>query len=135
MTLSNLGRAMARLVATAWETGVDLLTLVNSLAKLVTAVPAGVLSNLMQLHAGLKLVRPAASDLVAVTAGQALARVAAFFQPMRVAASRRTTSKQRWPRSPKAWTRRWRGLSGRRQPVGSSVLRLRVLRALADGGG
>lgn len=84
-TLANLGRAMAHLVAAASETGVGLLQLVNAFSKLVNSIPTGVLSNLMQLYAGLKLVRLAAGGLVAVTSAGALARVGAFFQLMRVA--------------------------------------------------
>ena len=84
-TLANLGRALTHLVAAASETGVGLLTVVNSFAKLVNAIPTGVLSNLLQLYAAMKLVSIAASGLVAVTTAGALARVGAFFQLMRVA--------------------------------------------------
>ncbi|MEU2584507.1 phage tail protein [Streptomyces avermitilis] len=84
-TLMNMARALSHLVAAASETGVGLLTVVNAFSKLVNAIPTGVLSNMLQLYTGMKLVKLAASGLVAVTTSGALARVGAFFTLMRTA--------------------------------------------------
>ncbi|MFF8901662.1 phage tail protein [Streptomyces lydicus] len=64
-TLMNLGRALVHLVAAASDTGVGMLSIVNALAKIVTAVPSGALSGLLQLAVALKAVKLAAAGLAA----------------------------------------------------------------------
>lgn len=83
--MGNLARALTHLVVAASDVGVSMLTVVNALAKMVNAIPTGVLTAMVQLAAGLKLVQLGAAGLVAVTSSTALARVGAFFTLMRTA--------------------------------------------------
>lgn len=62
-TLGNLARALTHLVAAASETGVGLLTVVNSFSKLVNAIPTEALSNLIQFVVVFKAVKMAAAGL------------------------------------------------------------------------
>ncbi len=84
-TLGNLARALTHLVVAASDTGVGLLSLVNALAQLVNAVPTNVLSALLGLYTGIRLVSMAAAGLAAVTGGAAVARLGAYFAIMRAA--------------------------------------------------
>lgn len=62
-TLSNLAKALIHLVSAASETGVSLLTVVNSFAKLVNAIPTGALATLLQFAVVFKVVKLAALGL------------------------------------------------------------------------
>ncbi|RLV66357.1 phage minor tail protein [Streptomyces sp. CBMAI 2042] len=84
-TLGNLARALTHLVVAASDTGVGLLSLVNALAQLVNAVPTNVLSTLLGLYTGIRLVSLAAAGLAAVTGSAAVARLGAYFAIMRAA--------------------------------------------------
>ncbi|WP_051797718.1 hypothetical protein [Streptomyces sp. NRRL S-337] len=64
-TLLNLSKALIHLVAAASDTGVGMLSIVNALAKIVTAVPSGALAGLLQLALALKAVKLAAAGLAA----------------------------------------------------------------------
>lgn len=62
-TLSNLGRALAHLVAAASETGVGLLSVINAFASLVNAIPTEALGALLQFVIVFKAVKLAAAGL------------------------------------------------------------------------
>jgi len=84
-TLANLGRALTHLVAAASDTGVSLLTVVNSFAKLVNAIPTGTLSNLLQFVVVFKAVKMAALGLGG--AGGAITGFMASLTAMRAAST------------------------------------------------
>jgi DNA-binding transcriptional MerR regulator len=65
-TLLNLSKALVHLVSAASETGVSMLTLVNSFAKLVNAIPTSVLSTLLQFVVVFKAVKLAAAGMAAM---------------------------------------------------------------------
>ncbi|MDX3229421.1 hypothetical protein [Streptomyces sp. ME19-01-6] len=82
-TLGNIARAALHLVDSGGELGVTLLTVANGLAKLVNAVPSGVISTFLQLYAAFKLARMGAAALTAVTTSAAAANLAAFVRAAR----------------------------------------------------
>ncbi|WP_399559465.1 hypothetical protein [Streptomyces chartreusis] len=79
-TLGNIGDAVGNLFEGAAEAGPTMLTLVNAVAKLVSAVPPEVVGTLIQLAAALKLVQLAGLGAAAISAGVAAlgARIAAL---------------------------------------------------------
>ncbi|MFJ9799819.1 hypothetical protein [Streptomyces sp. NPDC101145] len=82
-TLSEIADAAMHLLIAASETGVGVLTVVNALASLVTAIPTDVLSTMLQLYTVMKLLSLAAAAL-GVAMGPAVAgRIAAYFAVMR----------------------------------------------------
>ncbi|MEU1518308.1 hypothetical protein ABZ490_40225 [Streptomyces sp. NPDC005811] len=81
-TLGNLTKALAHLVAAASDTGLSVLTLVNAFAKLVNAIPTGVLSNLLQLYAGFKLLQVGMAGVSGLASAAAVGRLRAYFQVM-----------------------------------------------------
>ncbi|MET7437937.1 phage tail protein [Streptomyces sp. NPDC005496] len=84
-TLMNLAQAMVHLVAAASETGVTMLTLVNSFAKLVNAIPTEALSTLLQFVVVFKAVKMAAAGLGATSGG--IAAFGASLTAMRAAST------------------------------------------------
>jgi hypothetical protein len=64
-TLSELGSALAKLLAAAADVGVGMLTIVGAFAKLVNAIPTEALSALLQLAVVMKAVSLAAAGLAA----------------------------------------------------------------------
>jgi hypothetical protein len=83
-TLGNVSTALVHLIAAASDTGVSMLGIINSLAKLVNAVPSGALSNLLQFAIALKAVRLAAAGMAALGG---LSSVATAIGAMRTAAA------------------------------------------------
>ncbi|MET8766315.1 phage tail protein [Streptomyces sp. NPDC004658] len=81
-TLGNLSRALVHLVTAASDTGLSVLTLVNALAKLVNAIPTGVLSNVIQLYAGFKLLQVGMAGVSGLASSAAVGRLRAYFQVM-----------------------------------------------------
>lgn len=65
-TLGNLARALAHVVAAASDTGLSMLGFVNAVAKLVNAIPSGVLSTFLQFAVALKAVKLAAAGMAAL---------------------------------------------------------------------
>lgn len=82
-TLGNIAKAALHLVESGGELGVTMLTVANGLAKLVNAVPSGVISTFLQLYAAFKLVRMGAAALTAVTTASAAGSLAAFVRAAR----------------------------------------------------
>ncbi|MEU1787118.1 phage tail protein [Streptomyces sparsogenes] len=82
-TLGNIARAALHLVDSGGELGVTLLTVANGLAKLVNAVPSGVISTFLQLYAAFKLARMGAAALTAVTSASAATSLANFVRAAR----------------------------------------------------
>lgn len=82
-TLSNLAKALVHLVAAASETGVGMLSLVNAFAKLVNAIPTGLLSTMLQMYAGFKLLRLGIAGVTAAASAGAVARLSAFSRAAR----------------------------------------------------
>lgn len=78
--LTNVAEAVSNLLQGAAEAGPGLLTLVNAMAKLVAAVPPGLIANLMQVYAAFKLIKLAGAGAAAVAGGFATlsTRVAAL---------------------------------------------------------
>jgi hypothetical protein len=68
-TLSNLSTAVVHLLDAASQAGPGLLTLVNAFAKLVAAVPASLLANLMQVYTAFKLIKLAGAGVGAAAGG------------------------------------------------------------------
>ncbi|OYP14081.1 phage tail protein [Streptomyces sp. FBKL.4005] len=81
-TLGNLSKALVHLVAAASDTGLSVLTLVNALAKLVNAIPTGLLSNVLQLYAGFKLLQVGMAGVSGLASAAAVGRLRAYFQVM-----------------------------------------------------
>ncbi|WP_405531493.1 hypothetical protein OG592_26965 [Streptomyces avidinii] len=71
-TLANLGRALAKLVVAAADTGGGILTIANAFARLVNAIPTELLSVLLQMAFAMK-----ALQLVSVGLGPAFMAAAA----------------------------------------------------------
>jgi hypothetical protein len=67
-TMKNLVEALAHLGRAASDAGPGMLTIVNALAKLVNAVPAPVLTRLLQLYTALRLLKGTAAG-VQIVAG------------------------------------------------------------------
>lgn len=65
-TLSELGKALLKLLAAASDVGVSMLTVVNAFAKLVNAIPTDMLSTLLQLAIAFKAVQLAGLGFAAV---------------------------------------------------------------------
>ncbi|MEU7240329.1 phage tail protein [Streptomyces sparsogenes] len=82
-TLGNIARAALHLVDSGGDLGVTLLTVANGLAKLVNAVPSGVISTFLQLYAAFKLARMGAAALTAVTSASAASGLANFVRAAR----------------------------------------------------
>lgn len=66
-TLLHLSEALVHVVVAASDTGLSMLTFVNAIAKLVDAIPTGVLSTFLQFAVALKAVRIAAAGLSALS--------------------------------------------------------------------
>lgn len=84
-TLGNLATAVTHLLVAMSDVGVSVLTVVNAFAQLVNAIPTSLLSTMIQLYAGFKLITLGAAALSAVTGGAAIARLGAYFAIMRAA--------------------------------------------------
>ncbi|MGW1814149.1 hypothetical protein ACWCQM_11385 [Streptomyces sp. NPDC002125] len=84
-TLGNLATSVTHLLVAMSDVGVSVLTVVNAFAQLVNAIPTSLLSTMIQLYAGLKLITLGAAALSAVTGGAAVARLGAYFAIMRAA--------------------------------------------------
>lgn len=84
-TLKQVAAAMLNLLVAAGDMGIGVLQVVQAFARLVSAIPSGVLSTLMQLYAAFKLVSLGAAALNAVTGSAAIARLGAYFAVMRAA--------------------------------------------------
>lgn len=67
--LSNLVQALGNIAQGAAEAGPGMLTLVNSFAKLVAAVPPELIGNLMQIYAAFKLIKLAGAGIGAAAGG------------------------------------------------------------------
>lgn len=68
-TLKNLAEAVLNILRAASQAGPGMLTLVNTFAKLVAALPPSVIAALMQVAAAIKLIKLAGAGLGAVTGG------------------------------------------------------------------
>ncbi len=66
-TLRNLATALTHLLLSASDVGVGMLDVVNTLSKLVAAVPSGTLTTLFQLAVALKAISLAGKGMAAVT--------------------------------------------------------------------
>lgn len=75
-TLKNLGEALVHLISSASDVGVSMLTVVNVLSKLVSAVPPAALTDILQLAIALKTVKLAAAGMAAVSGGMTAAATA-----------------------------------------------------------
>ncbi|MGP4008164.1 hypothetical protein [Streptomyces sp. 4N124] len=84
-SLGNLAKALMHLVVAASDMGVSVLTAVNALAKLVNAIPTSVLSTVLQLYAGMKLLSVSMGLMSAAASAGAISRLAAYFAVMRAA--------------------------------------------------
>lgn len=84
-TLRQVASALLNLMVAAGDVGVGMLQVVNAFARLVAAIPSGVLSTLLQLYTAFKLVAVGAAALNAVTGAAAVARLTAYFAAMRTA--------------------------------------------------
>jgi hypothetical protein len=82
-TLGNVAKALLNLATAGGDVGVSLLTAANAFAKLVNAVPPEVLSTLLQLYAGLKLVKLGLAGVAAVSMSAAVANITAFVRAAR----------------------------------------------------
>jgi hypothetical protein len=82
-TLANLAKAMLNVAAAGEGVGVTLLTAANALAELVNAVPPEVLGSILQLYAGLKLLKLGIAGVTAVTSASAVANLTAFVRAAR----------------------------------------------------
>ncbi|MEU3527572.1 phage tail protein [Streptomyces sp. NPDC038707] len=83
-TLLHLSEALVHVVAAASDTGLSMLGFVNAVAKLVNAVPSGVLSTFLQFAVALKAVKLAAAGMAALGG---LSSVATAIGAMRTAAA------------------------------------------------
>ncbi|MFF7096420.1 phage tail protein [Streptomyces rubradiris] len=83
-TLLHLSEALVHVVAAASDTGLSMLGFVNAVAKLVNAVPTGVLSTFLQFAVALKAVKMAAAGMAALGG---LSSVATAIGAMRTAAA------------------------------------------------
>ncbi|MEV3857722.1 phage tail protein [Streptomyces sp. NPDC050095] len=68
-TMQALGEALLHVLDAASQAGPGMLTVVNAFAQLVSAVPAGLLANLMQVYTAFKLIKLAGVGLAAVGGG------------------------------------------------------------------
>lgn len=84
-TMKALGEALLHLVESASDVGVGMLTVVNAMAHLVSAVPPEVITDLLQLAIAIKAVRLATAGGAAI--GAAATAIAAGVGSMRTAAA------------------------------------------------
>ncbi|MFF9632871.1 hypothetical protein [Streptomyces fradiae] len=84
-TLGEIADMALHLLVAASDTGVGVLTLVNALAGLVTAIPTDVLSTMLQLYTVMKLVSLAATGLATAMGPAVAGRIGAYFAVMRAA--------------------------------------------------
>ncbi|WP_328845457.1 hypothetical protein [Streptomyces sp. NBC_00258] len=82
-TLGNLARALTNLVVGASDVGVSILTAANALAKLVNAVPPEVLGTIIQLYAGMKLLKLGMAGIAAASTSAAVANLTGFVRAAR----------------------------------------------------
>jgi hypothetical protein len=68
-TLKNLAEAVLNILRAASQAGPGMLTLVNTFAKLVAALPPSVIAALMQVAAAIKLIKLAGTGLSTVAGG------------------------------------------------------------------
>lgn len=87
-TLEDLGQAAVHLLTAAADTGVSVLKLVDAFAKLVSAVPTSLISNMLQFYAAVKLVRLGLAGFGAAAAG--MTAVSTQIVAMRTAAGAAT---------------------------------------------
>ncbi|MFE8961739.1 hypothetical protein [Streptomyces iakyrus] len=83
--LANLAELALNLTAAGGDLGITMLTVANALAEMANAIPPGVLANMVQLYATLKLVSLGVAGLSAVVTSSAVARLGAYFTLMRAA--------------------------------------------------
>jgi hypothetical protein len=84
-TLANLAELALNLTAAGGDLGITMLTVANALAEMANAIPPGVLANMVQLYAALKLVSLGVAGVSAVVTSSAVARLGAYFTLMRAA--------------------------------------------------
>ncbi|MFM9373278.1 hypothetical protein [Streptomyces sp. Da 82-17] len=84
-TLSNLVQALSHVVAAAADTGVGVLHVANAFAQLVTAVPSDLLSVLIGVYTGMRLLSVGMTAVAAVASSGMVARLAAYFAVLRAA--------------------------------------------------
>ncbi|MFI0236321.1 phage tail protein [Streptomyces sp. NPDC016845] len=82
-TMQNLSEALLHVLDAASQVGPGMLTIVNAFAQLVSAVPAGLLANLMQVYAAFKLIRLAGVGMAAV--GTSVAGITTSLTALRAA--------------------------------------------------
>jgi methyl-accepting chemotaxis protein len=82
-TLGNLAEASINLVVAASDMGVSILTVVNAFAKLFNALPESVVSTVLQLYAGMKLLKIGMAGVAAVASSAAVANITAFVRAAR----------------------------------------------------
>jgi hypothetical protein len=68
-TMQNLSEALLHVLDAASQAGPGMLAVVNAFAQLVSAVPAGLLSNLMQVYTAFKLIKLAGAGIAVVGGG------------------------------------------------------------------
>ncbi len=68
-TMQALGEALLHVLDAASQAGPGMLAVVNAFAQLVSAVPAGLLANLMQVYTAFKLIKLAGVGMAAVSGG------------------------------------------------------------------
>jgi hypothetical protein len=78
-TLTNLAKALLHLATAGGDMGISLLTAANALAKLVNAIPTGVLSTFLQLYAAMKLLSVGMRLVGAVATSTVMQRLGTFF--------------------------------------------------------
>lgn len=76
--MQNIARALINLMLGASEVGSVLLTVANALAKIVAAIPPGVLGTLIQLYATFRLLSTVAAGVVALGAAARTLGVSLF---------------------------------------------------------
>jgi hypothetical protein len=69
--LTSIAEAVSNLLQGAAQAGPGLLTLVNAMAKLVASVPPEFIGTIMQVYAGLKLIKLAGAGVGAIAGGYA----------------------------------------------------------------
>lgn len=82
-TLGNLAKAALHLVVAASDMGVSVLTVVNAFAKLINALPTSLISTMLQMYAGMKLLKLGIAGVSAVATSSAAAGLAAFVRSAR----------------------------------------------------
>jgi len=82
-TLRNLARALTNLIVGASDVGVSVLSVANAFAKMVNAIPPEVLSTILQLYAGMKLLKVGMAGVAAAASSAAVANLTAFVRAAR----------------------------------------------------